>query len=95
MEESIVKNIRLIQDRIQNLNGNSVNANMLKKLIEEAGQTINEIYPDYSKQLAMLGKELNFYTNEGDDSHQRYFNCKAESLTALSKILQLLNTDAD
>lgn len=91
MSESI-KNILIgIQKRIQNLKSDSGNSGILQQLLYEAGELIKLSDEKAGGEIKKYRDELNFYSDGGEDKLEKFYRCKAETLTIISQKISVLN----
>lgn len=85
MSDSI-KNILIgIQKKIQNLKSDSGNSGILQQLLHEAGELIRLSDEEAGAKIKNYRDELNFYSDGGEDRLEKFYKCKAEVLTIISK----------
>ena len=83
--ESIKNNLIGIQKKIQNLKSDSGNSGILQELLNEAGQLIKASDEKDGTKVLEFRDELNFYLDGGKDNLEKFYKCKAESLTIIAK----------
>lgn len=83
--DSIQNNLIGIQKKIQNLKSESGNSGILQELLNEAGQLINASDEKNGAKIFEFRDELNFYLDGGKDNLEKFYRCKAESLTIIAQ----------
>ena len=74
-----------IQKKIQNLHSDSGNSGFLQQLLQEAGQLIGTSDKEAGKKIKEYSNDLNFYLDGGVDDLVKFYKCKAETRTIISK----------
>ena len=84
MTNSVKSQLVGIQKKVQNLKSDSANSGILQQLIDEAGQLIALSDKEAGARLLEYRDELNFYLDGGQDNLEKFFRCKAESLSIIA-----------
>lgn len=85
MSDSIKNTLIGIQNKIQNLKSDSGNSGVLQQLLNDAGQLIKLLDEEAGEKILEYRDELNFYLDNGKDNLDKFYKCKAESLTIIAK----------
>jgi hypothetical protein len=85
MSDSTKNTLIGIQKKIQSLKSDSGNSGILQQLLHEAGQLIRLSDKEAGAKIQKYRDELNFYSDGGEDNLERFYRCKAETLTIISK----------
>jgi hypothetical protein len=80
-----IKNLVEIQKKIQNLKADSGNSGILQQLLKEAGYLVRLSDEEAGAKILEYRDELNFYLDDNKDNLERFYRCKAESLTIIAK----------
>lgn len=77
--------IEVIQRKIQNMKSDVKNVSLLQQLFHDAAELIGHTDEEAKHKLMHYRAELNFYLDGMNDNMERYYKCKSEVLTIISK----------
>ena len=85
MREIIKNDLVEIQKKIQVLKSDSRYSGVLQKLLNDAGGFIGLSDEEAGARILEYRDELYFYSDGGDDNLEKFYKCKAESLSIIAK----------
>jgi len=85
MTDEIKNQLEVVQKRIQNIRSDSANSGILQQYINEAGKLIGHFDNDSGTKMLEYRDVLHFYLDGGNDNLDKFYRCKSEVLTIISK----------